>query len=337
MRGASVKGSETCPALLMIQVMSMLLVGMVALMALYPSIAFSVEYNYVAHQGKVNAKYKGNTIQAFEQAASTEGIYGIETDIWRTRDGQYVCMHGKDTGEASDGKNGATWAGMNVWNTDLEELCSVEVKGYALPTLQEYLAICKEGGKKAFIEIKNPELADDASYADGLVSIIHESGMLNQCVFTSWIGRAKSVYYLKQAALKLYGVNVPAHIGSGRTNEKVDEAIQLAKEYGLDGIGTYPGIPQQEYAYEKLQGTGLQLRSTGALKNERYARELIERYGIWALYCEFAPTLIVDDDQAVAKNASKPAFDVSATTSDAYGCVTDIVSVVVRRLVSHQT
>jgi len=58
MRGASVKGSETCPALLMIQVMSMLLVGMVALMALYPSIAFSVEYNYVAHQGKVNAKYK---------------------------------------------------------------------------------------------------------------------------------------------------------------------------------------------------------------------------------------------------------------------------------------
>jgi NAD-dependent DNA ligase len=108
----------------------------------------------------------------------------------------------------------------------------------------------------------------------------------------SWIGRAKSVYYLKQAALHRYDVDVMGHIGSGRTNAKVDTAISLAQEYGLDGIGTYPDIAQQAYAYERLQGTGLKLRSTGALKDEAHARKLIERYGLWALYCEFTPTVV---------------------------------------------
>jgi len=254
--------------------------------------ALATEYRYVAHQGKVSSDYRGNTIPAFEQAAAAAGIYGIETDIWRTADGRYVCLHGEDTGEASGGSKGATWAGMNVWNTNLDTLESATVDGYVLPTLDEYLEICKAGGKVAFIEIKNPELAEDASYADEVVAIVHDHGMLERCVFVSWIGRAKSVYYLKQAALHRYDVDVMGHIGSGRTNAKVDTAISLAQEYGLDGIGTYPDIAQQAYAYERLQGTGLKLRSTGALKDEAHARELIERYGLWALYCEFTPTVV---------------------------------------------
>lgn len=252
-------------------------------------LALATDYRYVAHQGKVSGEYKGNTIPAFEQAAAAEGIFGLETDIWRTADGEYVCLHGEDSGEASGGDTGATWAGMNIWNTPSSELLAETVDGYALPTLGEYLDICKAGGKYAFIEIKNPELAEDERYAAEVVDIVHEHGMLDQCVFVSWRGRAMAVHYLKDYAKSAYGVDALGHIGSGRTNELVDESIAMAQEYGLDGIGTYPDIPQQEYAYEQLKGTGLKLRSTGALKDETHARELIERYDLWAAYSEFCP------------------------------------------------
>jgi len=246
-----------------------------------PFSANAADYRYVAHQGKVNSHFKGNTIPAFEQAAATDGIFGIETDIWRTADGEYVCLHGEDPG--------ATWAGMDIWSTDLATLQSQTVEDYVLPTLGDYLEICKSGGKYAFIEIKNPELAENREYCMEVVQDVYEHDMLSQCVFVAHFSRAMAVSYLQECAREQYGIDVLAHIGSGKTYERVDEAIAFALEHGLDGIGTYPDIAPQRYAFEKVKGTGLTLRSTGAIKNEAHARELIEEYDLWAVYCEFKP------------------------------------------------
>lgn len=276
---------------------------LVSAVLLAPAPAFAAEHRYVAHQGKVNTKYRGNTIPAFKQAAAAKHLYGIETDIYRTADGEYVCLHGEDTGLASGGKDGATWAGMNVWNTKLSKLRSKKVKGYELPTLGEYLDICKSGGKVAFIEIKNPELSDEVDYAPEVVDEVYAHGMLGQCVFVSWIGRCRSVHLMKEYAQEKYGIYTPAHIGSGKRNERVDMAIAIAADYDLDGIGTYADIPQQEYAYELLKDTGLQLRSTSRLRDEKHARELIDKYKLWVSYCEFTPregTTLADEGGVVA-------------------------------------
>lgn len=278
---------------------------------LSPAPAYATEYRYVAHQGKVNTKYRGNTIPAFKQAAASKHLYGIETDIYRTADGEYVCLHGEDTGLASGGKDGATWAGMNIWNTKLSKLRAKKVKGYKLPTLGEYLDICKSGGKVAFIEIKNPELSDEVDYAPEVVDEVYEHGMLGQCVFVTWIGRCRSVHLMKEYAQEKYGIYTPAHVGSGKRNERVDMAIAIAADYDLDGIGTYADIPQQEYAYEQLKDTGLQLRSTSRLRDEEHARELIEKYDLWVSYCEFSPRegITLADDGGVVAGKEQPAKD----------------------------
>lgn len=301
MRRISLMGSPGFRQLISACVIALLVTAMTPLDAL------AIEYRFVAHQGKVSQDYKGNTIPAFKQAAETEGIFGLETDIWRTADGEYVCLHGEDSGEASGGPKGATWAGMNIWNTKSSTLRTKKSGGYVLPLLGEYLDICREGGKWAFIEIKNPELAEDPSYAREVVRIVNEHGMLDNCVFVSWRGRAKAVYYLKQCAIDDYGVNALGHIGTGQTNELVDASYARALEYGLDGIGTYPDIAQQEYAYNLIKGSGLTLRSSGAIKNEAHARELIEKYDLWAAYCEFKPTLPISD--AADSPTLSPAFD----------------------------
>jgi len=132
----------------------------------------------IAHRGfaKIN---KENTIPAFEYAAKSK-CFGIETDIHVTLDNQFVTFHDETTKRLC-GRH------IIVAKTNLEALQKIKIrhrhKRYQIPTLSEYLALCKKGNKRAVIEFKC-DLTDEQL---GLfVDIINKEFSVNDSIFISF-------------------------------------------------------------------------------------------------------------------------------------------------------
>ncbi len=131
---------------------------------------------FAAHRG-----YSGyapeNSIPAFE-LAGRNGFWGIETDIYETTDGAFVCMHDEDLDRTTDGTGAVT-------SYSLEELgafkidtgSNVEIsENLKIPTFDEYLGICMKYGCVAVIEIKTIR-----NY-DALLNIIYANGAGGRCI-----------------------------------------------------------------------------------------------------------------------------------------------------------
>ena len=109
----------------------------------------------IAHRG-LSGLEKENTNLAFV-AAGNRSYWGIESDVRKTADGIFVMIHDKDTERV---------AGVNykVKETDFKTLREVRFKDVdesegrvdlRIPTLEEYLHICKDYGKIAVLEWKS--------------------------------------------------------------------------------------------------------------------------------------------------------------------------------------
>ncbi len=133
------------------------------------------EIKFIAHRGLSSEEYQ-NTAEAFRLAAEDSTVWGIETDIWVTGDGHYVCMHDADSLDGVD----------NVRDITLAEALSTPLrknehnkKKYPdddfAPTLEEYLDICKGGGKVAVIELKDKYMTE--AEIDGVLEIIKSKGV----------------------------------------------------------------------------------------------------------------------------------------------------------------
>ena len=105
----------------------------------------------VAHRGLSGIELE-NTNPAFV-AAANRSFFGIETDVHKTADGKLVLMHDGHTGRvAKDGID------LVIAEETFDTLRALPLKGeridYRIPTLDEYLSICKRYGKTAVLEIK---------------------------------------------------------------------------------------------------------------------------------------------------------------------------------------
>ena len=135
---------------------------------------------YVAHRG-FSGSYVGNTAPAF-RAAVEKGFYGIETDIRFTSDGVMVCNHDK-TVKYADGDE------KTVLTSSYQDLVSKPLKNdkteeeVFLCTYDEYLAICKQGGARAFVELKDEW--DDAMIAK-ILKATQEADYLSGAVFIAF-------------------------------------------------------------------------------------------------------------------------------------------------------
>jgi len=111
----------------------------------------------IAHRG-VSGLERENTCAAFVAAGNRETYWGVETDVHCTADGKYIIIHDDNTVRV-------TGEDMIVEETDFETLRNLRVKDLGseesrgdlvLPTLQEYISICKRYEKTAVLELKNP-------------------------------------------------------------------------------------------------------------------------------------------------------------------------------------
>lgn len=138
----------------------------------------------VAHQGLFGLE-RGNTNLAFVAAGNREKYFGIETDVHRTKDGRYVCIHDSNT-------LGVSGIDMDVEGSAFDELrsvCLYDVSGKTgrvdvrIPSLEEYIGICKYYGKKSVLELKTP--FTDAEVKE-IIDVIGGLGHLEDTIFISF-------------------------------------------------------------------------------------------------------------------------------------------------------
>ena len=137
----------------------------------------------VAHRG-VSGLETENTCSAFV-AAGNRSYFGIETDVYRTLDGHFVCMHDHVTARVAIDA-------LEVEKSTFDALRSLVLldrdgkrsrADLRIPTLREYLRICKKYGKTGVLELKSDFTAPEI---ESIVDIIREEDYINGIIFIAF-------------------------------------------------------------------------------------------------------------------------------------------------------
>ena len=136
----------------------------------------------IAHRG-VSGLELENTCAAFV-AAGNRSYWGVETDVHVTADGKFIIIHDDETGRVSA-------ENMRVERTDYETLRNLQLRqknglertDLRLPSLEEYLSICKYYNKVCVLELKNPM---EAEAVRQIVEICKKVYRLDQIIFISF-------------------------------------------------------------------------------------------------------------------------------------------------------
>lgn len=137
----------------------------------------------IAHRGLSGIELE-NTCSAFV-AAGNRTYFGIETDVHVTSDGEYIIIHDDTTGRVSGDE-------MKVEETTYETLRALRLKdtdgkrGRAdlrLPSLREYIGVCRKYEKYSVLELKNHM---EAEHVDRIIEIVREEGWLEKTIFISF-------------------------------------------------------------------------------------------------------------------------------------------------------
>lgn len=175
----------------------------------------------VAHRG-VSGLEKENTNAAFV-AAGNRSYFGIETDVHRTLDGKYVCFHDDQTGRVAiddmcvEKTTFDTLRGLLLTDRDGE-------KGRTdlrIPTLQEYVRICRKYEKTGVLELKN---TFDPKDVEEIIDIIRAEEYLDGIIFISF--SLENMLTLRRL--------LPTHPCQYLTCEYSDELVKTLVDNRLD-------------------------------------------------------------------------------------------------------
>ncbi len=137
----------------------------------------------IAHRGMCGLEPE-NTHAAFV-AAGNRSFYGIEADVHKTADGKYVIMHDANTLRMSGDD-------IEIGKATYETLRSLRLKqkdgkrgrtDLRIPSMEEYLEICKYYGKKAILELKDDFTAEDV---DEICRTVEALEYMEHTVFISF-------------------------------------------------------------------------------------------------------------------------------------------------------
>ena len=143
------------------------------------------EIKMIAHRGLSGLELE-NTCPAFV-AAGVKSYYGIETDVHVTKDGEIIVYH-------DDNLNRLTGMDKLVEEctfAELREITFTDTDGVTkrkdlfLPTLEEYICICKKYDKVAVLELKNQM---EEKYLLKIAETIMGLGWFEKTIFISFAG-----------------------------------------------------------------------------------------------------------------------------------------------------
>lgn len=139
----------------------------------------------VAHRG-LSGLERENTCMSFV-AAGNRSYWGIETDIHATSDGELIIIHDDTTTRSTTER-----ADYVIEETDFATLRELELSQWKstepkrvlqMPTLKEYIEICKKYEKICVLELKNPMTRE---VIEKVIAEIREMEYLEETVFISF-------------------------------------------------------------------------------------------------------------------------------------------------------
>ncbi len=199
----------------------------------------------IAHRG-LSGLEKENTCSAFVAAGNREAYFGIETDVHVTADGKYVIIHDDNTARVGiDGLN----VEESTFDT-LRKLQLADIDGkrgrndLCIPTLEEYIGICKKYEKHCVLEFKNQFRASDIYK---IVASIEKMGYLDHITFISF--ELKNLIYLRRRYPQ-----VPAQY---LLRQFTDKDLENLKKYNLGLDMKYINLTKE--IVDKVHTAGLEV------------------------------------------------------------------------------
>lgn len=193
----------------------------------------------VAHRG-CSCLEKENTMAAFI-AAGNRTYYGIETDIHKTADGQFVVIHDRNTARVG-------LDSVDVEESTMETLRRITVKDIDgtrtredlhLPTLEEYIKNCRRYEKVGVLEIKSTFSVEDMDRVMDIIGDYKDSIIII------------SFHYESLTNLRVHHPAQAAQFLCEQADEALLDRLQ-ADGFGLD-IGRH-GMTEEVFAGCKRRG-----------------------------------------------------------------------------------
>ena len=149
---------------------------------MHDTIKLNTGVKMIAHRG-VSALERENSNAAFV-AAGNRSHYGIETDVHVTKDGKFIVIH-DDFTQRVTGVEGVV---EELTFDQLRALRLLDMDGnprsdLTLPSLEEYIRICKKYEKQSVLELKNHM---EPEHIAGIVEVIRAEGWLERTTFISF-------------------------------------------------------------------------------------------------------------------------------------------------------
>ena len=203
---------------------------------------------YIAHRGaNKNGSEKiapDNTLKAFNLAISNNA-YGIETDIYSTKDGKLICFHNTKiiydtkTNKVLSSKNENSKE-LSINDTNYSTISKLNIEGEKIPTFEEYLSVCRDGGCTAIIELKSV----NNSGINSILSSIKNYGMKNKCMIISFKEEyLKYIRDTKKESIKLcLLISNDSNKNEDGNLKMLKDAINTAKKLGNCAIGPSSGL-----------------------------------------------------------------------------------------------
>lgn len=196
----------------------------------------------IAHRG-LSGLERENTCAAFVAAGNREKYFGIETDVHRTADGRFVVFHDDDTARVGldrlvvEESTFQTLRALQLTDTD-----GTRSRGdLVIPTLEEYISICKRYDKVCICELKN-EFAPEDVYR--IVEIYRQMDYLDHVVFISF--KLNNLIALRERC-----PDVPAQF---LLNEWKEDSLDILRTYRLGLDIRHTGLTAQ--AVEQVHSIG---------------------------------------------------------------------------------
>ena len=215
----------------------------------------------VAHRG-VSGLERENTNAAFI-AAGNRTYFGVETDLYRTIDGHYVLLHDgnlKRVGnDALDIPNSTLNTIRNAVLLDMDG--TKDRYDLRVPTLLEYIKICKKYEKYCVLELKGDYTEDQI---EEMVQIINTQDYLDHVIFISF-------HYVSLENLRKRYPNQKAQFLCGEIS---DEFLQKVIDNKFD-LDIYYGCLTDDMI-KRFHDAGLEV-NVWTVDNPEIAEQLVER------------------------------------------------------------
>lgn len=187
----------------------------------------------IAHRGLSGIEAE-NTCSAFI-AAANRSYFGIETDVHKTADDEFIIIHDDNTERVSNKK-------LTVEESDFETLRNIPLfdkngldfrKDLLMPTIEEYFSICKKYNKTAVFELKNKMEKSDIKK---IIKKIDDMNYLENTVFISFC--LENLIYVKEEYPNQKAQYLVCDID-------IDSLVDTLKKYSLDLDAYYGNLTQE--------------------------------------------------------------------------------------------